>query len=140
MKQKNNKIIAEFMGWEKSIYPNLPNKMYKHDPYGNGKMYKENFSIGIAIELLNYHSNWELLMLVIEKIESIQLPSPSLVPVTVSIKGNSCRIFKGEWNDDKEGFISYVSYEGNDTQYSKIEATYLAVIEFINWYNEQENE
>ena len=54
-------LIAQFDGWEKSIYENLPNKVYK-----------ENYTIGIPLDQLNYHENWNLLIPVIEKIESIK--------------------------------------------------------------------
>ena len=46
---KGNKLIAEFMGWEKSPYPNTPHKMYKGDN-------------GVHIDNLEYHSSWDWLM------------------------------------------------------------------------------
>lgn len=79
--------------------------------------------------------SWEDIIPIVEKIEKIQLPRPSMIPVRIQIVGNSCRLFKGEFNDDKEGFISFVSYEGNQAQYTKLGATYYTVIAFIQWYN-----
>ncbi len=85
------------------------------------KEYKEFVTRGFEYDIWArpFHSSWNMLMPVIEKIETIQLPAPSMTPVSVSIKGNSCRIFKGEWNEGAEGFISHVSYEGNKKQYTK---------------------
>ena len=54
---EGNKLIAEFMGWQKSIFENLPNKMYK-----------ENYTIGKAVDQFSYHIDWNELMSVVEKI------------------------------------------------------------------------
>lgn len=86
--------------------------------------------------VMRYDSSFEWLMEVVEKVESIKLPSPSIANVSVQIRGNSCRIYLGEWNESKEGFISCVSYPNNEKQYTKKEATYNALYEFILWYNE----
>ena len=102
--ETNNKIIAEFMGAKltkdlKIMYP-----VYEGD-----SSYVKN---------LKYHSDWNWLMQVVEKIESIGF--------TFETKKNWARITrKGEniilrWEEDK----------------TKIEAVYNACIEFIKWYNE----
>ena len=102
--ETNNKIIAEFMGAKltkdlKIMYP-----VYEGD-----SSYVKN---------LKYHSDWNWLMEVVEKIESIGF--------TFETKKNWARITrKGEniilrWEEDK----------------TKIEAVYNACIEFIKWYNE----
>ena len=102
--EENNRIIAEFMGAKltkdlKIMYP-----VYEGD-----SSYVKN---------LKYHSDWNWLMEVVEKIESIGF--------TFETKKNWARITrKGEniilrWEEDK----------------TKIEAVYNACIEFIKWYNE----
>ena len=102
--ETSNKIIAEFMGAKltkdlKIMYP-----VYEGD-----SSYVKN---------LKYHSDWNWLMEVVEKIESIGF--------TFETKKNWARITrKGEniilrWEEDK----------------TKIEAVYNACIEFIKWYNE----
>lgn len=88
---------------------------------------------------MGYHSSWDWLMPVVEKIQEIKLPIPSMVEVSVKISKGECRIFKGEWNDGLEGFINRISYSGNKKQYTTIEATYLCVVEFIDWYNTNVN-
>lgn len=50
-----NIILAAFDGWEPSPYSHLPNKMYKGDR-------------GISIDQLDYNTNWETLMPIVERI------------------------------------------------------------------------
>jgi len=74
----------------------------------NGKAYH--------IEDLNFHSSWEWLMQVVEKIESIG-------GTQIFINGISCEIiFKG----------IVISKHSN----TKIESVYNACVEFILWFNE----
>lgn len=123
----DNKLIAEFMGYPTNNYwwhhptPEIPNGL----------------PMSLNENTCKFQTSYDWLMPVVEKIETIQLPSPSMIPVSVQIKGSSCRIFKGEWNDDTEGFISVVSYSDDDERFSKIEVTFSAVVEFIKWYNQQ---
>ena len=100
---ENNKIIVEFMKWD------ILNDM-TYSKATKGKW--------VELDKLKFHSNWNWLMEVVEKIESIGF--------TFETKKNWARITrKGEniilrWEEDK----------------TKIEAVYNACIEFIKWYNE----
>lgn len=113
---ENNKLIAEFMGFEKQI-------MHGHPWFGcaNADAYIPDYG-------LKYHSSWDWLMPVVEKIDSIS--------------------FKGY----EEGFdfvmrdrcFSYVvsadaliEVADGESRESRIEATYKAVVQFITWYNSQ---
>ena len=106
MNTENNKIIAEFMKWD------ILNDM-TYSKATKGKW--------VELDKLKFHSNWNWLMEVVEKIESIGF--------TFETKKNWARITrKGEniilrWEEDK----------------TKIEAVYNACIEFIKWYNEQKS-
>ena len=70
---------------------------------------------------MNFNSNWNLLMEVVEKIE--------MLGFIFSIKKNWAKITKDKtvivvrWEEDK----------------NKIEAVYNASLEFIKWYNEKNN-
>lgn len=119
-----NKLIADFVGFEEV-------NIGQFDKYRIPEDFRK-FLHCSHCQYLNFDNSWDWLMPVVEKIENIQLPCPSMVKVIVKIAGTSCRIYKGEWNDDKEGFISVVDY---DKVFTKIKSTYLAVIEFIKWYN-----
>ena len=100
--ETSNKIIAEFMGYIKHTQTKayLTTDGYFHE------------------RDLKFHKDWNWLMEVVEKIESIGF--------TFETKKNWARITrKGEniilrWEEDK----------------TKIEAVYNACIEFIKWYNE----
>lgn len=100
---ENNKIIAEFMG-----------AVGYHTFNGN-------FAIidGKEINMDLYNSDWNWLMEVVEKIESIK-------GTQIFINGISCEImFRGK----------VISKHFN----TKIEAVYNACIEFIEWHNLQIN-
>ena len=120
---KDNKIIAEFMGWE------------THPKYGN--------------ECLQ-NNDWSWLMPVVEKIEEMGF--------TTAIKTNYVRVNPKE-NASYYNYISYVAFNENgwyanppaptydselnhppidrgDKKITKLKATYKAVTQFIEWYNE----
>jgi hypothetical protein len=114
--EQQNAIIAEFMGynviekppikdgvivWSKAIDDSFPDKT-------------------LILSNIKYHTSWDWLMLVVERIESLGFIFKMYGnEVTFLKKGTfNTRI----WNDD---FIG-------DT---KIKAVYNAVIEFIEWYN-----
>jgi hypothetical protein len=86
---------------------------------------------------LTYHSDWNWLMEVVEKIESLEKPitnNPNLVgkneDYEVHIQGKHVKIYAhGEVTKE---VVDLRSSESN----SKIEAVYNACIEFIKWYNE----
>jgi DNA replication protein DnaC len=110
---ENNKLIAEFMG---GLFNKHSNK------YGIGNA--EYITIGklnnvvkainhYDIVDLKYHNNWNWLMEVVEKIESL---SEEQKVINFSRQNKSIFDFK--------------------LTESKIEATYNACIEFIKWYNE----
>lgn len=61
--EKGNRLIAEFDGWESDKYPNLPNRLHKID---TGE------EVGKGIENFEYHSSWDALMPVVEKISKIK--------------------------------------------------------------------
>ena len=106
---QKNRIIARFMGWKDSPYANLPNKVYR-----------ENFKRGISLDQLNYHSSWELLMSVVEKIELTNRYEEHY-PDMVTIWKNCCVI-----SDGNNGYQLITIYAK-----TKIEAIYEACFEYI---------
>ena len=110
MNTENNKLIAEFMGY---IDNGCSEEGFLICP-------KTNYDVDIND--LKYHSDWNWLMEVVEKIES---------------EG-----FSIEMNRQEEGDYQCLITKGNDIKFQtfssmKIEAVYNACVEFIKWYNEQ---
>jgi hypothetical protein len=109
--ENNNKLIAEFMGLEE-IYTPLLN------------IYEISETETCLETDLAYHTDWNWLMPVVEKIEHID-------SIDVNILTNGTRIY--EWRSGGKVIID----NSADISFSnKIEHTYHAVVEFIKWYNE----
>lgn len=105
--ENGNRLIAEFVGWHKSPYPNTKNSMYRVD---------DNIGeIGIHISVFKFHSSWNELMPVVEKIEKE-------FDGFVIIHNSKCVI-------NPNNIVTLGE--------TKIEATYKAVVYFITWHNQQ---
>lgn len=111
---EGNKLIAEFMGG-----------VYKMDYTGIDKAWHFQKSPDVKkvhfYELL-YNSDWSWLMPVVEKIENLAEGG-----APVNIWGDECRV--------KVHYDTEFYHNGGD-KFSKIEATYRTVVDFIKWYNE----
>jgi hypothetical protein len=104
MNTENNKLIALFNGDIKSI---------------NDKV---SFNKNCSVNELKYDTDWNWLMVVVEKIESMNY--------YVDIMNKAVSI-----NNDED---MIVDLSGKDFS-TKIEAVYTAVLEFIKWYNQTQN-
>ena len=92
---KENKLIAEFMGWK-------PNE---HHWCLNGD------------KDLQYHTSWDWLMPVVEKVNK--------TPYKIVISSNVTELF------DKED--NFIDFQGGDIKVN----TYKAVVEFIQYKNQE---
>ena len=123
----DNKLIAEFMGYKQStskeVGANLVNNVYEwylkdvEYYYINGDYHREDY--------LLFHLDWNWLMKVVDKIESLGY----CLVIGGRTTKNYCEI-RGEADD----FTTKYSDSYGET---KIEATYKAVIEFIKYYNNE---
>ena len=104
--ETNNKIIAEFMGATLTKDLQIMYPVYEGD--------------SSYVKDLKYHLDWNWLMEVVEKIESLKF--------SVLIGKNNCVI---EQTFGKES-LNLGLIKGKD----KIEAVYNACVTFIEWYNE----
>ena len=126
MTTENNKIIAEFMGY---IDNGCSEEGFLINPITN---------FDEEINDLKYHNDWNWLMEVVEKIESLgywtEICYSNLGTKTREGKITWCEITKENHLDlfKDDCFTKIVRTEG-----SKKEAVYNACIEFIKWYNEQ---
>lgn len=115
--EESNKLIAEFMG-----------ATYTVDDYGDYGYKFEKPVFGewhtmFQASALKYHTSWDWIMSVVEKIESIGMK--------VNIFTDRC---------DVRGWYEYAPnstarYEAFNHSSNKIDATYQAVTDFIQWYN-----
>ena len=116
---ENNKIIAEFLSVK--IHPCETIENFKFLPIEERGLYN-----GYFIDELKYHEDWNWLMVVVEKIESIEY---GIYQVDILQEGckilERCRLLI----DNRVGKLE------SDT--TKIESVYLACVEFIKWYNNQ---
>jgi hypothetical protein len=111
-----NKLIAEFMGSCGLETKGIPN-------------------IGIVRKYAKYHTSWDWLMPVVEKIESIHNEHDGYYGVYIS--SNSCCICGTKLHlalQDLEGYGPV--YYNEIVLDTKIESTWKAVIEFIQHHNQ----
>ena len=123
---ENNKIIAEFLNWEfddlSETFETPFLKLVEPQAFGD-----EQFSCKLQDFELEFHSDWNWLMSVVEKIENLQ-------------DENNCAIYNVQI---EQSFTEIIDNHTSETIIydidadSKIEAVYNTVIEFIKWYNEQ---
>ena len=119
---EGNKLIARFMKCKE--WP----ETHKGYVCKFGNIYS-NFN---TLQQLKFHYSWDWLMPVVDKIESIIFNKDNSFNVTIG-STNFCVI------QDSNGEV-YESIE--DYRESKLLTAYVAVTEFIKWYNKQieENE
>ena len=150
--EENNKIIAEFMN-----FPKITNGRDSE----SGKYYDywlpNNFNLILEQEIqiesnngwglvhqdcvfvrdLIFHSDWNWLMEVVEKIENTKIKDYS-----ISTDITDDKTFINVWHYGDGGkwsiLISNLNEEYKD--FNKIQRTYKAIIEFINFYNKQKEE
>lgn len=81
-----------------------------------------------------YHSSWEHLMPIVEKIESLNLIIREVEhEFWVDIYGTECDINDYECGNSEPSYNINICHN-EDT---KIKSTYKAVVHFIDWYNKQ---
>lgn len=125
-----NRLIAEFMGYK--YFPN-------HTLDGIKGVYRCGGKEPMNIKEFKYHSSWDWLMHVVEKIEDIKVNGIDYErevewQFSVEIMNMGCVIHRDVlpqyWGTETD-FLKLYDCEAN----SKIYSTWLAVIQFIQWYN-----
>lgn len=110
---ENNKLIAEFLGYSQP-HPDYHNTTY---------WYKKDCQ---PLTILLFHSDWNWLMEVVEKIERFEGENRYAM-YNVDIQQCFVEII------ENHTYETIINIDAN----SKIEAVYNACVEFIKWYNEQ---
>ena len=120
---ENNKLIAEFMGAK-------PNKGGEYEMYGIIQNIEdgENEQHLFFSSEMKFHTDWNWLMEVVEKIENFRMKQfENSMEYSVMIEQQRCII-----TSETQGGICYLA--GNTG--GKIDVVYGGVISFIKWYNE----
>ena len=130
--REGNKLIAIFMGLK---FMGVDIHGFSGDVYSlYDSRYESNYLCCCNPESMEYHSSWHWLMPVIEKIESITMGT--IIPVFEVVIGHKRCIIESHPQWDYHGELySDITIRGD----SKIKSTWLAIIEFIKWYNKQKS-
>lgn len=125
-----NRLIEKFMGWELvCLNPNDEDKIYQFQRTENGKVVEVNVGgdswSWCEGDVLSYHKDWNLLMSVIEKIETCGV----IVEMSICLASH-CRIIKGSFKNPIETIADFES----DKLFTAI---YKSCIQFIEWYNKK---
>ena len=150
-----NKLIAEFMEFKKcNCIRNENGRHYDYHLSDKFELIKEvkiciegEHGTGLEnqdicfIEDLKFHSSWDWLMPVVDKIESLDLRKNGYDFPKVKFLGDHIEIFiYATYRSDYIYWQPWVDLRGNWHNHpkqcnSKIEAAYKVVVEFIEWYN-----
>lgn len=83
---------------------------------------------GDFVRLMHYHTSWDWLMPVVEKIESLGVSTDIHYFAKPKIEQFGFNI--------GSTFIGYnLDYDNSSTGKTKIETAYISVVKFIKWYN-----
>lgn len=109
---ENNRLLAEFLGWEEQKYPT--ERWFGHwfEPSGKHHIH------------LHFDTDWNWIMLVVDKIENLGFN------VTIGA-GEYCRIGESFATPDFDVEIE-IEYDG-----SKLDCVYSACVAFVKEYNKQ---
>ena len=127
---ENNRLIAEFMAFQTrtDAVDDRVLAYYVGDVIKNADNSKnENEENVFHPEDMQFDTDWNWLMEVVGKIESIVWEELNDTSFNVTIGATSYCVIQ-----DNNGDILEIIGQGT----TKIESVYKAVIEFINWYNE----
>lgn len=115
---EGNKLIGEFlgMGWVNDSPEDYPNGYYISN--------NEDTDLPLEVKDWEFHSSWQWLMPVVEKIESLGF--------WFNIKKNHVTI---AWDNKGTTDSNMIHSEFGDQP--KIERVFICTIYFIKWYNQQ---
>ncbi len=128
----NNKLLAEFLGWENHLKNKGITKVYiNNEEYiQDWEYFDVEKNILITPIEMKFHTDWNWLMQVVEKIETISLNEENY-SFYFGISTQGVLIM----SKTKTGYpTQIVDIEKTGT---KLKAVYNACIEFVKWYNEQ---
>lgn len=125
--QESNQLIAQFMGAKVINDTDYNYAVYRFENRKPGDCY---------LHQMEYHSSWDWLMPVVEKIEAM---GHKTIIGGGDYWGNYMNILFGKNEKEHRELLLTVDAETKAMNKgdSKIEAVYSTVVDFIKWYNQQ---
>jgi hypothetical protein len=122
-----NQLCAEFLGYINTTPTEPDFSIYENR---NGFVIDERQYTLLETMSMKFHSDWNWIMQVVDKIEGLKEGEEVEHNWYVTIgEGNYCRIFTDEFKTFQDEIIV-------DNANSKKEAVVLAIWEFLQWYNQ----
>ncbi len=121
---ENNKLIAEFMGWKYFPKDSINGHCGVLKKIGKGDLLLDHTIAGQGSWAPKYHSSWNWLMPVVEKIENTGYIS--------TIEKMNLNYTHRVWFNDAKTYQEVAHGARDET---KLIAVYEAVIDFIKWHN-----
>lgn len=135
---QDNKLIAKFMGWTERTDPT--ERWFGCFKTQDGVIHKNT-----PLDPLLFHSDWNWLMTVVDKIESLGATTRVKSNYNQFIKENvhqvTIEIEKGELSESNKVFLGdgFIYQNHSNSNVRKIEAYYESVVNFIKWYEQNNN-
>ena len=128
---KNNALIAEFIGLKQNEYGHYINENNLFDA-----QYK------LFINELKFHSSWDWIMYVVEKIDELQMNNVVIddehfetCNFEFELKRNFATVHAYDYSKG-QAYCDFV-YNDSDMEENKKDAVYSAVVNFVKWFNKQ---
>lgn len=128
---EGNKLIAEFLGFisDKAMVYRVPN-LFPDKGYESG--YTE-----FSLNAIGFEKDWNMLIPVVEKIAKIEIKdSPVMYNGEDTFYDSYYPRTFGLISSETKEFMVRINRFGLHYSTSLIEATWLAVVEFLKWYNQ----
>lgn len=133
--QENNKLIAEFMGLKNHFNNQGVTKVLidGNEHIQDWECYDAERDILITPIEMKYHTSWDWLMPVVEKIRNVTSYDRDKFSTEVIIYGNKTTIKSGGYGEKRHSNLFFNKTELGT--WNTIEPTYQVVVEYIKWYN-----
>ena len=123
---ENNRLIAEFLEFQSTTLGWFDNEEHLI-----------NVETDNTFDDLKFHKDWNWLMVVVEKIESVKSYDRDVFGTEVKIYKDKCTIKSRHYNTKGVVYSKEQYFDGIRQEKSKIESTYTLCVDFIKWYNKQ---
>lgn len=129
---EGNKLCAEYLGY--NYYENIPNNLSGGWIHTKKQPKDRYYYLGRTAKEMSFHWDWNLLMLVVEKIEEIR--NNDYGWFQVYINANQCDI-RSKYAYLSDNNVKSYRSDPNAIFQTKIESTFFNIVEFLKFYEKQ---